>query len=268
MTIRIAPISAFDDNYIWLIIHEKNNEVIAIDVGDDTPVVNFLQQNNLNLSAIWITHHHNDHTGGVANLLKTYPNAHVFAHKNHGLESQIPSDNLTLIDENDELSAWQYSAKVWQTFGHTDSHLSFVLNLDEKLHVFCGDTLFCGGCGRVFTGTIEQLFDSFHRLNALPTDTLFYPAHEYTLSNLKFAESLEPDDKNIVQIIQQCQTLRQKNQPTLPTTLAQERLINPFIKAVNDVPVSLIDGVKKQMDLADIQNLTLFSALRLLKNSF
>lgn len=268
MSIQICPIQAFNDNYIWLLINEKNREVIAIDVGDETPVVNFLQQNNLNLSAIWITHHHDDHTAGVANLLKNYPNAHVFTHKNHGLNNQIASENLTNIDENDNLSAWQYSAKVWQTFGHTDSHLSFLLNMDEKLHVFCGDTLFCGGCGRVFTGTIEQLFDSFKRLNALPDDTLFYPAHEYTLSNLKFAESLEPDDKNIVQFIQQCQTLRQQNQPTLPTTLAQERLINPFVKAVNGLPNSLIDGVKNQMPLADLQPLTLFSALRQLKNNF
>lgn len=268
MSIRILPVSAFSDNYIWLLINEKTQEVIAIDVGDEMPVVNFLQQNKLNLSAIWITHHHDDHTAGVANLLKSYPNAHVFAHKNHGLNSQIASENLTWIDENDDLSAWQYSAKVWRTFGHTDSHLSFLLNMDEKLHVFCGDTLFCGGCGRVFTGTIEQLFTSFQRFNALPDDTLFYPAHEYTLSNLKFAQSLEPDDNNIQAFIKHCETLRNQQKPTLPTTLAQERLINPFVKTVNDLPNSLIEGIKKQTDLADIKPLTLFSALRQLKNNF
>lgn len=113
--LRITPVSAFNDNYIWLLINENTQELIAIDVGDETPVVNFLQQNKLNLSAVWITHHHDDHTGGVANLLKTYPNAHVFAHKNHGLNSQIASENLTWIDENDDLSAWQYSVKVWRT---------------------------------------------------------------------------------------------------------------------------------------------------------
>lgn len=158
--------------------------------------------------------------------------------------------------------------KSLANLGHTDSHLSFLLNMDEKLHVFCGDTLFCGGCGRVFTGTIEQLFTSFQRFNGLPTDTLFYPAHEYTLSNLKFAQSLEPDDNNIQAFIKHCETLRNQQKPTLPTTLAQERLINPFVKTVNDLPNSLIEGVKKQTNLADMQSLTLFSALRQLKNNF
>ena len=131
MSIHIQPISAFSDNYIWLIINNDKKQAIAIDTGDSEPVLNFLKNNNLELINVWITHHHNDHIGGVDELVKHFPNVQVFAHQNHGLNHL--AKNLTLIDENDNLTAWQYSAKVWQTFGHTDSHLSFLLNVDKKI---------------------------------------------------------------------------------------------------------------------------------------
>ncbi|WP_410472175.1 hydroxyacylglutathione hydrolase [Faucicola mancuniensis] len=266
MSIHIQQISAFSDNYIWLIINNDKKQAIAIDTGDSEPVLNFLKNNNLELINVWITHHHNDHIGGVDELVKHFPNVQVFAHQNHGLNHL--AKNLTLIDENDNLTAWQYSAKVWQTFGHTDSHLSFLLNVDKKIHVFCGDTLFSGGCGRVFTGTIEQLFDSFSRFNTLNEQTLFYPAHEYTLSNLKFAQVIEPNNENIRQKIQTCEQLRANNLPTLPTTLADERLINPFLRAVIEPSDEMIEQVKSRIDLANYDKLTVFAKLRELKNSF
>ncbi|ELA08118.1 hydroxyacylglutathione hydrolase [Moraxella macacae 0408225] len=268
----ITPIAAFDTNYIWLLINRDKQEAIAIDTGDATVVQNFLQQNQIKLQAIWITHHHHDHTGGVLQLVKQNPDVQIFAHKNHGLTDKIAQKNLTLIDENIPITAWEYAVKVWQTFGHTDSHLSFLLQVGNKqvgnkIHVFCGDTLFAAGCGRVFTGTIEQLFASFQRFNALATDTLFYPAHEYTLQNLEFANFILPNDNNIKQALKNYAQLQKINKPTLPTTLANERQINVFLQALNPSD-DLSLAVQQKTNISDNQPLTIFAALRKLKNNF
>lgn len=286
LMLKIIPISSLSDNYIWLIIH--HNECIAVDTGDDTVVIDYLTKNHITLKSIWITHHHDDHIGGVANLVKTYPATQVFAHQAHGID--IKSDNLTLIDKNDKLDTFGFVAQVWHTAGHTDSHLSFVLDVNGQHHVFCGDTLFSAGCGRVFTGTIEQLFYSFQQFNQLADNTFFYPAHEYTLNNLQFAQFIEPNNGDISDHIDHCQRLLNNNQPTLPTTLALEKKINPFLRIINCHKAdfknadAFIDGIYQKTNTksqpinshkTDNNNcaltnraLLLFSSLRQLKDNF
>lgn len=187
--LKIYPIPAFTDNYIWAVVNDSTKQAIIVDAGDATPVLDFLKKEKLDLTAIWVTHHHNDHIGGVAKLARHYPNAQVFAHAN--VMPQIGLGNPAqgvIVGESSELTAWSNAnpVQVWQVAGHTAEHIAFLLTLEDRLHVFCGDTLFRAGCGRVFTGTIEQLFESFDRFNDLhEPNALFYPAHEYTLSNLQ-----------------------------------------------------------------------------------
>lgn len=171
MSIQIHPIKAFNDNYIWTLINDSNKQAIVIDPGQATPVIEYLEAQDLDLIAIWTTHHHYDHTGGVAELQEHFPMTHLVAHSEHTV------DEDQTIKDGSTVSAWGYSAQVWDVSGHTASHMAYILDVDGHKHCFCGDTLFSGGCGRVFTGTIEQLYASFKRLNDLPADALYYPAH-------------------------------------------------------------------------------------------
>lgn len=274
--LTISPIFAFTDNYIWAIINDKTNEVIIVDAGQAKPVLDFVKNQNLSISQIWVTHHHNDHIGGIAELAEKFPNAQIFAHADVlpqiGLKNSAQGtfQQSIAVGENSELSAWGNAVQVWQVPGHTENHLAYLLTLDDNLHVFCGDTLFRAGCGRVFTGTMVQLFESFDRFNDLHDENaLFYPAHEYTLSNLKFAEFIEPNNPHIQTAIYQAEQCRQNNQPTLPTTLADERLINPFLKIIaNPDDDSLIQGVNSRKPLESDDPFVVFKTLRELKNNF
>ena len=190
---NITALPALNDNYIWLIEHE--GQALCIDPGDAAPVLHHLQANKLTLTQIWITHHHQDHTGGVADL-RQHTDAEVYG----GID--ISHTHHTVVDGS-RLSFGSMSAEVHATPGHTDSHVSYFLNHNGRLHIFCGDTLFSGGCGRVFTGTVPQLAASLRLFNSLPADTLFYPAHEYTASNLRFAAHIEPDNADIQTALQQ-----------------------------------------------------------------
>ena len=170
--LKIHPIPAFTDNYIWAIINDETQEVIIVDAGDDKPVLDFVKNQNLTISQIWVTHHHSDHIGGVTALANAFPNAQVFAHAN--IHPLINATHLIPVAEGCELTAWGSPVQVWQVAGHTENHLAYLLTLDNRLHIFCGDTLFRAGCGRVFTGTIETLFESFERFAQLHDDeTLF-----------------------------------------------------------------------------------------------
>lgn len=257
--IHIDPIPALTDNYIWA-IHDGATAVI-VDAGEAAPVLAYLEKNKLTLSTILVTHHHDDHIAGVAQLKVAYPKTQIYAHTSHGLNHLNP----TSVDEGSVLSVLGRQVRVWQTFGHTDSHLSYLLE-DEKTHVFCGDTLFRAGCGRVFTGTVDELYDSFVRYDGLAAQTLFYPAHEYTLSNLAFAKDAMPDNEAIAQALKADTKKREDGLPTLPTSLADERAINPFLRAVAGETV-LFDYVKEKGEPADTHR-ALFSALRTLKNTF
>lgn len=213
----ISPVRALKDNYIWVI--RQGSQAIVVDPGEAAPVQTFLTAHQLNLGAIWLTHGHADHVAGVSQLKQLYPACTVL-----GCASW-PGVSLA-VGKGSRLPVWDGKVTVWSVPGHTADHLAYLLHdAAGQLHVFCGDTLFSAGCGRVFSGTMSELYHSLQRFNALSAHTLFYPAHEYTQANLHFARQVEPDNPAIVQALNQCgQT------PTLPVTLAHERQVNPFLR--------------------------------------
>lgn len=252
--LTIDAISALQDNYIWVL--HNDSHAIVIDAGESEPVLDYLHEKNLNLDTIFITHHHHDHIGGVPALLSQYPHARLFAHKTHGVGGQA-------VDEGDVVQALGLDFEVWRTAGHTDTHLSYVVNAN-KMHIFCGDTLFSGGCGRVFTGTMDELYDSLMRFYALPSDTLFYPAHEYTLSNLQFGKYIEPHNEAIGRAIKDAQDCQTQGKPTLPVSLQHEQAVNVFLRTDERHIQDRLMTLGRVSERTDARQT--FKALRLLKN--
>lgn len=263
----IHAIKAFEDNYIWVI--SQDNQAIIVDAGEAEPVLDYLNEHQLTPIAMLITHHHDDHTGGVADIKAAYPAMQIIAHCLHGVQTD------SCVDEGDDFALMGLDFKVWRTAGHTDTHLSYLCDFDGRTHVFCGDTLFSGGCGRVFTGTIDELYQSFQLFDKLDDEfslsdntIYFYPAHEYTLSNLKFAQFLEPNNADIAICIEKDTQLRANNLPTLPTTLQMERQINPFLRALNPNDELFENTLKNGFKGDKNDRLALFAFLRELKNTF
>ena len=259
MSIVIQPVRAFQDNYIWLVINNSNGQAIVIDPGDAAPVIDYLSANNLEPIGIWITHHHHDHVGGVAELQETYPMIHVVAHSEH------PVDTDQVIKDGSTVNAWGYTAQVWGTEGHTENHVSYILDIDGREHCFCGDTLFSGGCGRILGGNAESLYNSLSRLAELPDDALLYPAHEYTAANLRFGLTIEPNNEAMQHALADAQQKNEQHIPTLPVTVAHERVINVFLRTDED---SVIEGVEAKAELDDTRPVSVFAALRALKDNF
>lgn len=251
MTMTITPIKALNDNYIWMI--QEGNLAACVDPSDPTPVLEFLVYRKLMLAQTWITHPHGDHTGGAAALWRAFMESPVYG------EADIEEATHT-VTAGTQFAFGDGRVTVWATPGHTDRHISYLLENSDGIHVFCGDTLFSAGCGRVFTGKIEDLYDNFQRFNQLPEETLFYPAHEYTAANLQFAAHIEPDNEDIQNALKAAE-----HTPTLPVTLAHERRINPFLRAH-------LPQVRERAEALSGKTLNtpldVFAALRELKNSF
>lgn len=251
--LNIKSIPAFNDNYIWL-IENSDRRCAVVDPGDASPVLDYLKQHDLDLEAILITHHHNDHIGGVSELVRQYPGIHVVGPANE------PVPTLThAVEAGDQIDLFGEIFFVLGLEGHTRGHIGYVG--DGKL--FCGDVLFSAGCGRVFEGTMEQMHSSLNKLSALPEETEVYCAHEYTTSNLAFALAVEPDNSQLQQYRDEVNRLRAQNKPTLPTTIRREKWINPFLRT--DQP-SVIRSVSNRTSQTD--PLAIFTALREWKNEF
>lgn len=248
---RIIPIPALESNYIWLL--HNDTDAVCVCPGEAEPVLGYLEKHGLILSQIWVTHHHHDHTGGISQLLAHYPECKVYGNRDVVLATDFAEEGSRIVFDGN-------SVEVWQVPGHTDMHVAFILTLSDRHHVFCGDTLFSAGCGRVFTGTARQLFDSLQRLNTLLGDALFYPAHEYTAANLRFAAHIEPDNPEIARAAKDAEKT-----PTLPVTLAHERQVNPFLRTRNPNVARRTQELYGS-DLAD--EAAVFAALRELKNRF
>ncbi len=218
--LTIKSIPAFNDNYIWLI--QNNDQRCAIvDPGDAQPVLEYLDRHNLTLEAILVTHHHNDHTGGIAMLLEAFPETKVVGPAQENISSLTHN-----MKAGDQFLLFGETFLVVELPGHTLGHLGYIG--DGKL--FSGDVLFSCGCGRIFEGTAQQMFDSLNKLLTLPDDTQVFAAHEYTSSNISFALAVEPDNQDLLAFREEVFRLRAEGKPTLPTTLGKEKRINPFLR--------------------------------------
>ncbi len=224
MTIEINPIPAFNDNYIWAIHNNKN--VVIVDPGDGDKVTSFLHQNQLTLTAILITHHHHDHTGGLVDLQDQWL-CPVYA----PVDSRIPG-KLTHVHHKDQVNVdpLDLTLNVLETPGHTLTHV--VYHDEERL--FCGDTLFSLGCGRMFEGTPKQFTRSLKLLKELSSSIEIFCAHEYTLANGQFAKQLMQNNNQLEIYLKKIKARRTKNLPSLPSTLALEKTINPFLNLTNE----------------------------------
>lgn len=221
---RVSPIPAFTDNYIWA-LHTSNSGVFVVDPGDAVPVEEFLQAHKLQLNGILITHHHADHTGGIRALCEDRQ-IPVYGPAQSGIRGITHA-----VADGDLVSLPNNSLTVIAVPGHTLDHIAYLFDSpDDTPALFCGDTLFAGGCGRLFEGTAEMMYTSLRRLGALPDATRVFCAHEYTVNNLRFALKAEPDNTALAERLKAELEKRQQNLPTLPSTILQEQRTNPFLR--------------------------------------
>ena len=219
--VQVIPIPAFNDNYIWAITKADTKSIYVVDPGDAEPVLAFCKKHSFTLKGILITHHHWDHTNGVESLTQHFANIPVFGPENSqfkGISHKLTDNQEIVLPEVDK------TFNVMHIPGHTLDHIAY---FDADL-IFCGDTLFNGGCGRLFEGSAEQMSDSLQRIAKLPDATLVYCTHEYTRANLAFAIYIEPDNQTLIEYNQ---SLHGNNEISLPSTIAQQKAINPFLRS-------------------------------------
>ena len=254
----VLHVPAFEDNYIWLIRGTSADRVAIVDPGDATPVREALSRLGLRPVAILCTHHHGDHVGGVEDLRRHFPDLAVFG---PGSENIAGVTHPLRDGDTVPLGELGLRFEVLGVPGHTRGHLAYY----GHGWLFCGDTLFSAGCGRLFEGTAEQMHDSLRRLAALPADTLVYCAHEYTLANLRFAATVEPDNPAIAAWRAEAAARRQCREPTLPSTLAREQAVNPFLRG-GQPAVRAAAERHAGRPLAD--EVSVFAAIRQWKDNF
>lgn len=255
MHLTPEAIPILQDNYIWLLRQGAN--AIVVDPGQYQPIADYLRQQQLHLRAILITHQHPDHIGGLAQLSTAWPDADVFVPAASTNDCQLPGRQVQdgeLLD----IAGWQGAVTVLGVPGHTLNHLAYLVDCTPAV-LFCGDTLFSAGCGRLFEGTALQMLQSLQRLAALPESTLVCCAHEYTSANLRFAMEVEPDNQALVEYQRRASVLRLGGLPTLPSNIGLERAINPFLRC---------DDHLLQQRWSQPDAVALFSFLRQWKNRF
>lgn len=258
---KLVELPAFTDNYLWL--WQQDDQAVVVDPGDAAPVLQALAREGLTLTAILVTHHHADHVGGVAQL-RAATGAQVFG----PARENIPQP-FTPVMAGEPLSLLGQRVDVFDVPGHTAGHVAYFLpDAQPSPVLFCGDTLFSGGCGRLFEGTAAQMLTSLDVLAALPASTQVCCAHEYTLSNLRFALAVDPRNTDLQAYQTHCQSLRAQGTPTLPARLGTELQINPFLRARHpDVrhAVAQHAGLNAKTQADDV---AVFAALRQWKNDF
>ena len=237
---KIEIIKCLEDNYSYLIIDETNQSACVIDPSESAPVVNFIKNNNIKLKYILNTHHHYDHIGGNIELKRRY-NAKIVAFKED--KDRIPEIDI-FVEDNQIWKRDNFEANIYHIPGHTKGHIAFHFSKEKK--IFTGDTLFSLGCGRIFEGTYEQMFNSINKLKKLPKDTKIYCGHEYTQQNSKFCLKHDPNNKKLINKIYEIEKKIVRGLPTIPSSLKDELECNIFLRA-ND-----IDRFSKLRDLKDI----------------
>lgn len=253
---HIQAIPAFNDNYIWLLINPSNRKAVCVDPGDASVVIDHLKKQQLDLVGILVTHHHWDHTGGISELVKYYQPKVYCSYRNN-----IPQRTHALHN-NDVISIpnLEIELNILEIPGHTLDHICFY----AEGMLFCGDTLFAAGCGKVFEGTMAEMYNSLLKISHLPDATQIYCGHEYTLNNLKFASLVEPDNAAIKNRLAEIQNLRDQNKITLPSTLSIEKQTNPFLRC--HLP-SLQKAASNYSGKTITDPITTFTIIREWKNS-
>jgi hydroxyacylglutathione hydrolase len=253
---KILPLKALNDNYIWVILNDQSQALI-FDPGEAHPVIRFFQENqHITLSGVLITHKHYDHCQGVPEIIRNFP-VPVFGPKHAALDFvDFPQKekNKIKVEGFNELH-------VMEIPGHTLEHIAYY----NSNSIFCGDTLFTGGCGRIFEGTSKQMLESLQKICALPNETLIYCGHEYTLANLEFAFTVEPHNPELLNRIHACKKLRKNHQPTVPAKLELEKQTNPFLRC--EVP-DVIQSVEKYYQRDFSETVEVFEYLRKWKDGF
>ena len=253
----VLTIPAFSDNYIWLLCDDQQQYAAIVDPGDAKPVIASLKDNKIEPIAILITHHHSDHVGGISALLQAYPDLPVYGPKNENIpHSTHPVQEGDII----KLDKINSSLQVIDTPGHTAGHIVYY----DNENLFCGDTLFVNGCGRVFDGTYKDLHQSLEKLAKLPPTTKIYCAHEYTLDNIGFAKWVEEDNKDLQKREKNCWDLIDNDKPTVPSLLGDELRTNPFLRCNEQTVIEKAEHFadKKLDNSADV-----FTAIRQWKDS-
>lgn len=255
--IKVIPIPALKDNYIWALLDQHANHALIVDPGEAEPVLAWLKQQRAGLAGILITHHHWDHTAGAAALKQAY-RAPVL-----GPEADHISELTAYVHEKDQarVNGFPLAFQIMDIPGHTLGHIAYYT---ENM-LFCGDTLFAAGCGRIFEGTPAQMYASLQKIAALPETTMIYCAHEYTLNNLRFAEQVEPGNPKIAQRLKEVSALRNNHQPTLPSLLRDEKATNPFLRCDSE---EVRETVSRHTGKLLKNNIEIFAALRAWKDNF
>jgi hydroxyacylglutathione hydrolase len=260
MSVVIEILPAFADNYIYLLGDPERGVAMVVDPGDADVVQRVLKKRDWHLTLILNTHHHNDHIGGNAALKKAYGAAVIGPQA----ESAKIGNLDRAVHDGDVVSFGELRGTVMSVSGHTAGHIAF--HFPTLPALFCGDTLFSLGCGRLFEGTAAQMWHSLQKIRALPPETKLYCGHEYTVSSAKFALMLEPDNQHLQHKLQQVQNLRQADKPTLPALLGEECRLNPFLRVDQaDFQNSLI---RQGLPLAGADPAVVFAAIRTAKDRF
>jgi len=262
----VTAIKAFNDNYIWAIADQSANQhrdkIALVDPGDALVCIDYLQKHDLVLTAILITHHHSDHVGGIKKLLE-YAKNKAWPVTVYGPANENIAQLDVRLKENDTVSLAELNCQftVLDLPGHTKGHIAYY-NQDV---LFCGDTLFSGGCGRLFEGTPEQMHQSLTKLANLAADTLIYCAHEYTQANLAFALAVEPNNSDLDDYIEQVNKKRQNNHATIPSNIGLELKINPFLRCHEQSIKLAAQNYSKQAPKTDSE---VFTSIRAWKDNF
>ncbi len=261
MITSIHPIPAFSDNYIWALSDSESKNICVVDPGDAKAVIDYLDQNDLLLSDILITHHHPDHTGGIRELSARYSPRII------GPRPSNISGLTEIVDEGDQLSLFGHIFSVIEVPGHTLDHIAFYNESDEENApmLFCGDTLFAAGCGRLFEGTPTVMHQSLSKLASLKPSARVFCTHEYTMANLAFAVAAEPDNQTLLNRVKTEQAKRDTNTPTLPSTIELEQQTNPFLRCGEK---SILETAEKLLEREAANEVEVFSALRSWKDNF
>ena len=253
--LSVKPIKAYQDNYIWLV--STNEGSIVVDPGESKKILNLIDNNEIDLKGVLITHHHFDHTNGLSDLLNK-----------RGLEVYGPKNNVhginNIVKNNDKFTVIGIDFEVIEIPGHTLDHIAFYSFNDGQPILFCGDTLFSGGCGRVFEGTFDQMFIALKKISKYPKETKIFCGHEYTLSNLKFALAVDENNEDLIEEYDNIKNIVDSGNPSLPTILEKELKINPFLRCDNH---HIKNKIVSKFNTSD-DEFEVFCALRQWKDNF